>query len=150
MAKKRKTAKKRTVKKAPVKHAKEPEYMIQIGDPKNARKNVLESLREVIIFMQSYEKFKMIQDEKTAVFTQLRNDVKAINQLTDKLKHYFPKGKIKTVSEEKPQQQEPLPSPDEEVEKPKPVPVVVKKTAGELDQLEAQLKDIEGQLRTMN
>ncbi|MBT6773839.1 hypothetical protein HOA91_00565 [Candidatus Woesearchaeota archaeon] len=68
--------------------------------------------------------------------------------MVDKLKHHFPKGKLKAVSEEK-HPEEPL---DEEptMEIPKPVPAPVKKTASELDELESQLKDIEGQLRTMN
>jgi len=153
MAKKRRVTKtklvNRTMKKASVKHhVKEPEYMIQINDPRTARKNILESLREVIIFMQNYEKFKSIQLEKVATFSQLKKDVSEINSMVDKLKHYFPKGKLKLISEEKhPEEtvhQEPL------MEKPKPVPAPVKKTVSELDELESQLKDIEGQLRTMN
>ena len=140
---------KRKMKKAPVKHhVKEPEYMIQINEPKNTRKSILESLREVIIFMQNYEKFKSIQEQKVIVFTQLKRNVKEINSMVDKLKHHFPKGKLKAVSEEK-HPQEPV-NEEPTMEKPKPVPVPVKKTASELDELESQLKDIEGQLRTMN
>ena len=153
MAKKKRATKSksvnRTTRKAPVKHhVKEPEYMIQINDPRTARKNILESLREVIIFMQNYEKFKSIQLEKVATFSQLKKDVSEINSMVDKLKHYFPKGKLKPISEEKhpeePLHQEPV------MEKPKAVPAPVKKTVSELDELESQLKDIEGQLRTMN
>jgi hypothetical protein len=160
MAKKkvvRKTSTKRTkkaVKRKPVSREKEPEYMVQVYDPKNTRKNILESLREVIIFMQSYEKFKKIQEEKVATFTQLKTSITEINRLVEgQLKSYFPKGKLKALGI-KPEPvkkvqvpvEEFVPEMAEEVKQEVPV----KKTASELDELEAQLKDIEGQLRTMS
>ena len=42
----------------PIAREKEPEYVVNISDPKGLRKDILETLREVIIFMQSYEKFR--------------------------------------------------------------------------------------------
>ncbi len=128
---------------------KEPSYMIQIGDPKTAKKNILEGLREVIIFMQSYEKFKQIQEEKVATFAQLENDVKAINSLIEnKLRNYFPKGKLKLISTEKePEEKEEVsaePEPKKAYFPPRPA---IKKTGSELDELESQLKDIESQLQ---
>ncbi len=128
---------------------KEPSYMIQIGDPKTAKKNILEGLREVIIFMQSYEKFKQIQEEKVATFAQLENDVKVINSLIEnKLRNYFPKGKLKLISTEKESEEKEEissePEPKRTYSPPRPV---IKKTGSELDELESQLKDIESQLQ---
>ncbi|MBI2151384.1 hypothetical protein HYU21_01510, partial [Candidatus Woesearchaeota archaeon] len=57
-------------------HQKEPEYMVQLSDPKSLRKELLECLREVIIFMQGYEKFRKIQEEKVSTFHTLRQEVK--------------------------------------------------------------------------
>ena len=134
----------------------EPEYMVQINDPKNTRKSILESLREVIIFMQSYEKFKKIQEEKVATFAKLKTSVREINSLIEKeIKGYFPKGKLAVVSppEEGKKAKEEAPKVEEAEKSPTPEvapPIKVKKTKSELDELEAQLKDIEGQLRTMN
>src|SRR3989344_2575606 len=69
--------------------------MVQVSDPKNVRKDLLEALREIIIFMQGYEAFRKIQEEKIAVFVQLRDDVKVLNNLVDnKLRRLLPKGKL--------------------------------------------------------
>ena len=168
---KRKTApkkvvhKKTTTKRAPakrkvVKKDIEPEYMVQVGEPKTLRKNILESLREVIIFMQSYEKFRQIQEEKVATFNQLKGDIKELSSLLDnKLKRHFPKGKL-LVSAPKREVQRimtTLPEnykeePEQEEERIVPPPNVRTPTPAisELDELESQLKDIEGQLRRIN
>src|SRR3989344_2405653 len=69
--------------------------MVQIHEPKNLRKDILEWLREIIIFMQGYETFRKIQEEKVKTFAQLRDDVKVLNNLIDtKLRRYLPKGKL--------------------------------------------------------
>ena len=144
-------AKKKVVpKKVPAAKEREPEYMVQLGDPKMVRKDLLESLREIIIFMQGYEQFRKIQQEKTAVFNALKEDLKELRILLDlKLKRRLPKGKMRpvlgnvplpkvVVEEEKetPVEQKPAPP------KPKAAP-----SRNDLDELEAQLKDIEGELR---
>ncbi|MBI2146748.1 hypothetical protein HYU22_05410 [Candidatus Woesearchaeota archaeon] len=138
-------------KKAPAAKEREPEYMVQLGDPKMVRKDLLESLREIIIFMQGYEQFRKIQHEKIAVFNALKEDLKELRILLDlKLKRRLPKGKMRpalgnvplpaAVAEEEkmemPVEQKPAPP------KPKAAP-----SRNDLDELEAQLRDIEGELR---
>lgn len=122
--------------------------MIQIGDPKTAKKNILESLREVIIFMQSYEKFRQIQQEKVATFAQLENDVKAINSLIEnKLKNFFPKGKLKLLPVGDGQEEKEEAAAEPAVKRPfPPAETSLRRTGSELDELELQLKDIEKQL----
>lgn len=150
--KKKKVMPKKKVGKKIVAREKEPEYMVQINDPKNVRKNLLESLREIIIFMQSYEKFKKIQEEKVATFNALKADIKALGGLLEnKLKKHFPKGKLhalptqkeippeKEEREEKPVEEAVSPEPTSKAERPLP--------SSELDELESQLKEIEGQLK---
>jgi len=137
---------KKVVVKQPVRE-KEPEYMVQIGDPKMLRKDVLESLREVIIFMQGYEKFRAIQEEKVNTFTQLRGDVRALASLVEKLKRVMPKGKWKPLASE-----EKHPLIDEEEEATEETDKTSESPAdnlppADLDELEDQLKDIENQLK---
>ncbi len=150
---------------APPRLEKEPEYMIQVGDPKMLRKDLLESLREVIIFMQGYETFRRIQEEKVALFTMLKSQVKEINSMVDnKLKKYLPKGKLRGISEKQmhpeEEQEETLPGeprievvPIERVQRKVVERVaeqpVQKAPANELDELEKQLKDIENQLQNI-
>src|SRR3990167_10388292 len=137
-----------------------PEYMIQISDPKMLRKDLLESLREVIIFMQGYEKFRKIQEEKVALFIDLKANVKDLSSLIDhKLRKYLPRGKLKPVTETKrevekvevvtmdkfkPKVNPSLPidsEPEREMERAKP--------KNDLAELESQLNDIEVQLRNI-
>lgn len=144
--------KKRPVSKAELKE-KDPEYMIQLNDPKGLRKDILESLRELIIFMQGDEGFKRIQDEKVDLFSRLKSQVREVNSIIEnQLKRYLPKGKLKETPTAKPKKEELEEEEEvlvEEALKPKPVPikkeVPVKKS--ELEELEDQLRDIENQLR---
>ena len=77
-----------------------PDYVIQIGDPKLLRKDLLESLREIIIFMQGYEKFKRIQEEKIATFARMKTRIKELERLIEvKLKGHLPRGKLKPITE---------------------------------------------------
>ncbi|MBI4151535.1 hypothetical protein HY496_01080 [Candidatus Woesearchaeota archaeon] len=160
---------KRTVKRAiqaPEHHAtrahvdKEPEYMVQLGDPKVLRKDLLESLREVIIFMQGYETFRKIQEEKVALFTILKSEVKEINALIEgKLKRYLPKGKLHLLSEKQIRHQDQLEELPTEPQRVEVVPIErplrrdpTQRTAppSELEELEKQLRDIETQLQNIN
>lgn len=134
---------------------KEPEYVVQIQDPRMVRKGLLESLRDLIIFMQGYEQFRKLQELKVAQFTALRNDVKELNHLLDtKLRHHFPQGKVKHGS---PVRAVPKPAPriepqEEKVVVPARMPLRKDVPAptpqkSDLDELEQQLRDIENQLR---
>jgi hypothetical protein len=161
MVKKKKTTTRK--RKAPSRSAskkvvvdKGPEYMIQVSDPKMLRKDLLESLREVIIFMQGYEKFRKIQEEKVSMFIDLKTIVKDLNSLIDgKLKKYLPKGKLKEVTAQRQRQLDIEEEDTNEPEiKPKPVmkpvmpmPVEEDKPKNDLHELESQLNDIEAQLR---
>lgn len=146
------------VKHHPFSKEKEPEYVVQIQDPRMVRKGLLESLRDLIIFMQGYEQFRQLQETKVAQFAALRNEVKELNHLLDaKLRHHFPKGKVHvptTAAASKPAQRI---AQQEEMEEEKvvvpvrssmrkeaPAPTVKK---SDLDELEQQLQDIENQLR---
>ena len=132
---------------------KTPELMVQIGDPKILRKDILESLREIILFMQSYEKFRAIQEEKVQLFTTLKSQVKEISSLIqNKLPIYLPKGKLKAAKipeykeeEEEPEVKSRAPvSPKVEVVSVKPK---TENPKSDIDDLEMQLKDIENQLQ---
>jgi len=137
---------------------KEPEYVVQIQDPRMVRKELLESLRDLIIFMQGYEQFRKLQEMKVAQFSALRNDVKELNHLLDvKLRQHFPKGKVKPLSAALAAPKPVLRvKPEEEMEEERPAPVRLSARKevsaptpqkSDLDELEQQLRDIESQLR---
>ena len=155
--------------KAQPKREKEPDYVIQIHDPKMVRKDILESLREVIIFMQGYEKFKRIQEEKVMTIALLKDQVKELNNLVNhQLKKYLPVGKLKpTIKGRTPKRvvedvhdryvdHGPKTVVEPYAEEKVPIPTY-KKTApvkpkpkNELEELESQLQDIEHQLQNIH
>lgn len=137
---------------------KAPEYMVQVADPQMLRKGILETLRDVIVFMQGYEQFIRVQQEKVAIFTSLKAATKELSALIDgNLHRYFPKGELQPTKVGGPQEELKLPAlpeeemeeeasrkePEERMEK-KPVE---RKPKSDLEQLESQLKDIEKQLQ---
>lgn len=128
--------------------------MVQVSDPKNVRKDLLEALREIIIFMQGYEAFRKIQEEKIAVFEQLRDDVKSLNNLVDyKLRRLLPKGKLagmikKPMPKVEEVEKEEMPMPAPKIQ-PKMMPQPQQEDDGGLDELESQLREIESRLKRM-
>ena len=131
--------------------------MVQVSDPKNVRKDLLEALREIIIFMQGYEAFKKIQEEKVAVFEQLKDDIKGLNNLVDsKLRRLLPKGKLagmvkkpaaRVDEAEKEEMSAPMPKAQPRM-MPKPEPQR-EESNDDLDELESQLREIESRLKGM-
>lgn len=133
----------------------EPSYVVQVNDPKMLRKDVLEALREVILFMQGYEKFRKIQEDKVVLFNVLKADVRDLNTIVDtKLKKYMPKGNLKVMKQEKPKEEQQQvkvvlmnQAPKVVIEKYHDEPVEVGNN--DLEDLENQLKSIEDQLRNI-
>ena len=136
-------------------HGKEPSFMIQIADPKVLRRDVLESLRETIIFMQGYETFKKIEDEKKATFEEMREHLRQITSLcNNQLTKYIPKGKLKGITDKLLSEEAVLSKkggastpvvPKSEAPKAEvPAPVVPQSN---LEELERQLADIEKELQ---
>lgn len=153
---KKKVTRKKAKKKSTSESKDSPEYMVQVNDPKMLRKDILEALREIIIFMQGYEKFRQIQEEKVAMFVALKSDAKKLQNLIDnKLRKHLPKGKLSPISHKKQEKEEVKPHAEEKVPiAPQPPEALPEEHEGpappnELDRLESQLKDIEGQLKGM-
>ena len=151
MAKKRKVVKRKIQVQIKTKE-KEPGFMVRVNEPKLVRKDILESLREVILFMQSYEQFKQVQAEKVATIASLRASVKELNSLINsKLRAYFPKGKLNvmrgTQGMEMKEEEALTNIPGSYSPEPVSEPSV---EGNEIDELEGQVRDIENQLKNIN
>jgi hypothetical protein len=141
-----KKSKKRTVKKKvePKKEV-QPSYNVMVDNPHMIRKDLLESLKEIILFMKDYEIFEQLQEEKILAMEDLREEIKKINMLVNtKLKKYFPKGKLREIT-----------SPDEfekikeGIDEEEPVEVVIKKKPVIKGNPEKDLNDLENELKTI-
>lgn len=132
-------------------------YFIGLGDPVELRKNILEPTREVIQFLQSYEEFKKIKEEKTHTILILKDDLKELKLYINKLRRLLPRSKVKAektytriqkeIKEECSEPKFYQPASKSVVSKsaPKPIP----QTHPELDSLEKELGDIEKKLGTL-
>tara|TARA_Y100000034_G_C6799713_1_gene358697 strand:+ start:468 stop:866 length:399 start_codon:yes stop_codon:yes gene_type:complete len=130
--------------------------MVQLNQPKMVRKDVLESLRDVIIFMQGYEKFRQMQQEKVALFAQLKEDVKELQRLINtELHHHLPPGKLSAIRAADQKKKDMAPAMEMHEPAAMGVQVVpvkanvapVRKVQNDLSALDSQLRDIEGQLK---
>ncbi len=159
---KKRTTKRKTSKKK-VANNKQPQFMVQLNDPVAIRRDVLESLRDVIVFMQGHEKFLRVQEEKMAMIAKLKSDVKSINNLIEgKLRKFLPQGKLqvfmKPVEDEDETDEKEIKKESRRVaiqspstSSPEPVGVEntepTRRMPTEIEEMEQQLRDIENQLK---
>ncbi len=135
---------------------KQPTYMVRVNDPINLRKEVLESLKETIIFMQNNENFRRIQQERKYLLDHFKMEVKELNNLiSTQLKKHFPKGALDIAKKRKvvvmSHQEIPVQPMATSVTPPAiEKPVEVKRAPSELDELEAQLRNIEMELKKVS
>ncbi len=152
-------------------HKHEPEQLFYVGvrDPMEVRRNILESSREAINFMQRLERIKKIREEKMHSVHQLRTDIKELRSLLNKLKQALPKTKLrfhiaakrktafackqcpatftKKSDMKKHMKQHLAPMPQMEMPQMRQMPS--KRGSSELELLEQELSEIEGKLEKL-
>jgi len=158
--KKKATKKKRSVRKTP-EQIEEPLF-IGIGEPVELRKHILEPTREVIQFLQSYEEFIKIKEEKTDTVLQLKEDLKNIKSSINKLKRLLPRNKIKgektheKIKKEIKKERRYIRKTEEETEEIQPPAPEISETLppepkpAEVEDLEKELSEIEKKLGTLS
>ena len=121
---------------------------VEIREPSEVRRNILESLKNIVETLQRFEKFKHLRKEKIHSINKLSNDLKRINKMFSDLKNAIPETKLREIKAKSILK-------EEEKEKPK------KKKHGkwhkgaeerqkpltEVDRLESELGAIEEKLR---
>ena len=108
-------------------------YYVNVREPIETRKRLLETSRNVVVALQKYEIYKLKRTKKENFVDQLRNNFKEINTLIMQLKKELPTIKIKRRT-----------SPVTNIKTKKKV--AVKKGKRELEDLHKELKDIESKL----
>lgn len=141
---------------------------VGVREPAEIRRNLLESAREFIHFLQRYEKLKGIREEKFQTILQLDTEVKELKLLVNKLRKSFPAArphvklpKYKPVcevctkqfsSEADLSKHMKMHQPKEEKSVGEPVVKEIeqkKRVLSDLEKLENELTDIEGKLGEM-
>ena len=120
---------------------------VKVNDSSEVRRDMLESIREILGILQRFEKFKESRKEKIHYISKLGKIVKSINKAMTNLKKSLPETKITAMKVSKSRTIK------------RETPVVRKKDAGvmerrhverrhtsELERLETELSDIEGKI----
>ena len=122
------------------------EYFVEIVDPGEVRKNILETLREILNLLQQFEKLKQIRQQRMQAVQSLRTSMRSAHKMMGNVKSMLPQTSLKasSVKEEKKEKPHAAGKKHEEKEK-----KVVKK-ATEMERLESELSAIESKLRSLN
>jgi len=124
-------------------------FFVQVKDPNEVRKNILETLKDIVEVLKSFEKFKQIRHEKLENINKLRSLLKDANKMLGNLKSKLPQTNLRaTVVREAPRH------PKAHHKKGKKAKIaedraekMPKKEATEVDRLEAELSAIEEKLK---
>ena len=121
------------------KKEKEDGIFVGVKDPLRVRKDILESSRDVLDGLKSYESFKQVREEKRMLFEQLRSDARSISLLIGRLRGELPQLKVPSAKVEKAKEQ------------PKQGGVAVEKAkpATEVQRLEEELAQLEEAVQKM-
>jgi len=119
---------------------KEQEEVFYVGlrNPKDVRRYVLESTRDLVLLLRSFESLKHIRMQKVELQQNVQKEIAAIKKLVLQLKRNLPQTRLR-----------------EEVEKPKKKEkqatshVLKKHYASDVERLEAELTAIEEKLQTI-
>lgn len=114
------------------------ELFVGIPEPIDVRRNLLESSRDLIKCLQTYEKLELIRNQKLKYFKEMKRVSAELDLLITKLKQKIPKQGIRKL--EKTEQKKKI---TEELITPN------KKLKSDLKKLEEQLQEIEEQLKNL-
>lgn len=115
-------------------------FFVQVKEPSEARRIILETLKDILEMLQMFEKSRHTRHEKLVKIQKLRSLMKDANKLIGDLKARLPQTSLKGAAarEDKPQRK---PAKKKEEQAPK-------KGNSELERLEAELSAIEGKLKS--
>ncbi len=123
------------------------DFFVEVKDPLEIRRAVLESSKKAIRLLQNYENIKKIRTEKNEEIERLKNQIKEMALLFIRLKAELPKSKdvlppeFKKVFYTRPATAKVI----------KPVAAVeAKPRESEVNKLEQELKDIEAELERLS
>jgi len=125
-------------------------FFVQIPEPSEVRRNILETLKEILATMQRFEKFKQMRHQKLDNIHKLRALLRQANRMIGDLKSKLPQTDLKAVviREQKPQAEK-APKQKAQNSKQKPQEKPKKKELTELERLESELSAIEGKLKNL-
>lgn len=124
---------------------------VEVREPSEVRRNILESLKNIVETLQRFEKFKHIRKEKIHRISMLSSELKGINKMLSDLKNAIPETKLREIKiksalkeekEEKPKKKKHSRKHKDAEEKQKPL-TEVERLESELGAIEEKLKGLQ-------
>jgi len=123
-------------------------FFVQIKEPAEVRRNILETLKEIVEVLQRFEKFKHLRHEKIEQINKLRVQIKDANKMLGNLRLKLPQTNLRAMPV-----REATAHPKKTHRKGKKIKAAeekaTKKEPTELEKLEAELSAIEGKLKSL-
>ena len=123
-------------------------FFVQVKEPTEVRRNILETLRDIVEVLKSFEKFKRVRNAKLEKIHHLRVLTKQANKMLGDLRTKLPQTNLRATAEAETQKQarkehhkKKKGKSDEEK--------TPKKEMTEFDRLEAELNAIESKLKSL-
>ena len=120
-------------------------FFVQLKEPADIRRDILEGLKDIVIMLQKLERFKELRQKKFDDIQKLRLLMRQANKMMGEMKGKLPQTELKPVAVKEKvsiKREEPAKQ-AKQAEQPK------KKEMTELEKLESELGEIEGKLRSL-
>jgi hypothetical protein len=128
-------------------------FYVGVNEPVEIRRNILECSKDIIQYLQRFERFKQVRLEKEEEIRKLKETTHDIRVMVRKLKNALPRTKLRAMlhkheeeimmaEKEKPAKKKVVKKVVEEVSQER----VPERKATELERLEAELGEIESRL----
>lgn len=121
-------------------------FFVEIKEPGEVRRNILEALKEIVELLQRFEKFRHVRHEKLLRIQKLRVLMKDANKTLGSLKAMLPQTGIRVPVAREQKQQPKKAQKKKETKEEKPA----KKERTELEKLESELSAIESKLKSFS
>lgn len=125
-------------------------FFVRVKDPNEVRKNILETLKDIVEVLRRFEKFRQTRHHKIEKIGHLRIVIKEANKMLGDLRAKLPQTNLRAVvvkeakhAKKTHHKKKKGKSAEEKMEK------APRKEATELDKLEAELSAIEGKLKSL-
>lgn len=109
-------------------------YFVQLTENSKIRRNILESLKQILEFSHSYEKLKVLAHQKLDHSNRLKQSIREINKMVFDLRQKLPQANVRLETEKQKESIKPTP---------------IQKTNTELDRLSGELRAVEEKLRRL-
>lgn len=125
-------------------------FFVEVKGPSEVRRNILETLKEIVELLQRFEKYRHIRHEKLEKIQKLRALLKDANKMLGSLRLKLPQTNLRaTVSAGQKQPKKPHHKKRKKGKAAEEAPKVPKREATELEKLESELNAIESKLKSL-